>query len=143
MSRLKSIAQAIKTRIEEIPELLGKVIVYDSSSVEAEFEKRMAMTKGKVVIVRLLIGTNTSKQKNKARFSGKYTVSLFTAPVLTAKDAKDSDALMEEIVELLHGWWPSTIPSSGAIWCSTDLLTFPDDPQFDVTVLTLEAPKQD
>ena len=143
MSRLKSIAHAIKTRIEEIPELLGKVVVYDSSSVEAEFDQRMGKAKGKVVIVRLLTGTNTSKQKTKARFSGKYTVSLFTSPVLNAKDAKDNDALMDEIIELLHGWWPASIPSSGSIWCSTDLLTFPDDPQFDVTVLTLDAPKQD
>lgn len=142
MPRLQSIAHAIKARIEEIPQLFGKVVVYRSSSIEAEFESRMGKVKGKMVIVRLITGTNESKNKGTARFSGTYTVSLFTASVLNQKDAKDADQLMDDIIEKLHAWWPQDIASNGNQWAEATTLTYPDDPQFDVAVLTLECPRK-
>ena len=142
MSRLKSIAFAIKERIEEIDELAGAVVVYNPSSIESEFERRMGKLKGKLAIVRLTTAKNTSRNKTSARFSGTYTVSLFTTPILNQKDAKDSDDLMDEIVDKLHGWWPESIPSNGIVWADADTLTYQDDPQFDVTVLKLECPRQ-
>jgi hypothetical protein len=140
MSRLRSIALAIQSRIEEIPELAKNVVVFRRSDIETEFEKRMGKTAGKVVIVRLISGKNTSPNKLKPRFSGSLTVSLFTVPLLTQKDAKDSDALMDEIATKLHGWWPDSVPSNGAIWLSADTLTFPQDALYDVSVLSVNAP---
>jgi len=141
MSRLRSIALAIRDRIEEIDSLSGSVIVYHRKNIASEFEARMGKAKGKAVIVRLIDGKNTSRNKATPRFSGKYTVSLILDPALTRQDAQDTDLIIEAIAEKLHGWWPESIPSNGLIWCDADTITFPDDPDYDVSVLTLQAPK--
>lgn len=142
MSRLNTIAIAIKDRIEEIDSLFGCVIVYHRKNIASEFEARMGKAKGKAVIVRLIEGKNTSRGKTTARFSGKYTVSVILEPALNRKDAYDTDLLIESIAEKLHGWWPEeSIPSNGLIWCDADSITFPEDPEYDVSVLTLQAPK--
>lgn len=141
MPRLRTIAYAIKERIEEIQELHGSVLVYHRKNIASEFEARMGKAKGKVVIVRLLDARNTSRAKTTARFSGKYTVSLILEPALSRQDAVEADLLIETIAEKLHGWWPETIPSNGLVWCDVDSITFPDDPDYDVSVLTLQAPK--
>ena len=140
MSRLRTLAQAIKVRLEEISELAGNVVVYHRSNVETEFEKRMAKTRGKCAVIRLFRGKNQSRDKVKPRFRGLYSVTLFTVPVLTQKDAKDSDQLMEDIIGKLHGWWPSEVPSNGSIWCDCDSITYPEDSEYDVSVLTVETP---
>lgn len=141
MSRLRSIALAIKDRIEEIDDLRGSVIVYHRKNIASEFEARMSKAKGKVVIVRLIDGRNTTRNKTTPRFSGKYTVSVILEPALTRQDAQDTDLIIEGIAAKLHGWWPESIPSNGIIWCDADTITFPDDPDYDVSVLTLQAPK--
>lgn len=141
MPRLRTIAIAIKDRIEEIEEFAGCVIVYHRKNIASEFEARMGKAKGKVVIVRLLDARNTSRNKPTARFSGKYTVSLVLEPALTRQASLDTDLLIETIAEKLHGWWPEAIPSNGLAWCDVDTITFPDDPDYDVSVLTLQAPK--
>jgi hypothetical protein len=140
MSRLRTLAFAIKDRLEEIPELAGNVVVFRRADIETEFEKRMAKAKGRCVVVRLLRGKNASRDKLKPRMAGSYSVTLFSSPLLTQKEAKDSDALMEEIVAKLNGWWPPSVPSNGAIWCSCDTITFPEDADYDVSLLTVEAP---
>lgn len=141
MSRLRSIALAIKDRLEEIDGLSGSVVVYQRKNIAREFEARMGKAKGKVVIIRLLDARNTSRNKATPRFSGKYTISVVIEPALTRQDAQDADLLIETIAEKLHGWWPETIPSNGIIWCDADTITFPEDPDYDVSVLTLQAPK--
>jgi hypothetical protein len=141
MPRLRTIAHAIKERIEEIEELYGSVVVYHRKNIISEFESLMGKAKGKAVIVRLLDARNTSRAKTIARFSGKYTVSLILAPMLSRQDAVEADLLIETIAEKLHGWWPETIPSNGLVWLDVDSITFPDDPDYDVSVLTLQAPK--
>lgn len=141
MSRLRSIALAIKDRLEEIDGLIGSVVVYQRKNIAREFEARMGKAKGKVVIIRLLDARNTSRNKATPRFSGKYTISVVIEPALTRQDAQDADLLIETIAEKLHGWWPETIPSNGIIWCDADTITFPEDPDYDVSVLTLQAPK--
>jgi len=140
MSRPKTIGFAIVARIEEIPELAGKVIFFRRADIESEFLKRMNKTAGKAVLVRLVGAPNLTPDKQTARYGGSYTVELFTAPTLTAKDAKDADELMQLIADKLHGWWPSEVPSNGLMRCSCGTITFPDDPQFDVAVLPVEAP---
>lgn len=141
MSRLRTIAHAIKERIEEIEEFYGSVVVFHRKNIVSEFESRMGKAKGKVVIVRLLDASNTSRGKTTARFSGKYTVSLIIEPALSRQDATDADLLIETIAEKLHGWWPETIPSNGLVWLDVSTITFPEDPNYDVSVLTLQAPK--
>lgn len=141
MSRLRSIALAIKDRIEEIDALHGSVIVYHRKNIASEFELRMGKAKGKAVIVRLIDGKNTSRHKTTPRFSGKYTVTLVMEPALARQDAQDADLIIEAIAEQLHGWWPEHIPSNGIIWCDADTITFPEDPDYDISVLTLQAPK--
>ncbi|MCW1885630.1 hypothetical protein OKA04_12900 [Luteolibacter flavescens] len=140
MSRLRTLAHAMKARIEEIPDLAGSVVVFHRSNVETEFEKRMAKTRGRCVVIRLIRGKNQTRDKVKPRFRGTYSVTLFTVPVLTQKDANNSDALMELIVGKLHGWWPAAVPSNGSIWLDCDSITYPEDTEYDVSVLTVETP---
>ena len=140
MSRLRTLAFAIKERLEEVPELAGKVVLFRRADIETEFEKRMAKSRGRCVVVRLIRGRNASRDKLKARFGGTFTVSLFSAPLLTQGEAKDADELMDEIVARLHGWWPDAVPSNGAMWCECDAISFPEDPDYDVAVLTVETP---
>lgn len=141
MSRLRSIALAIKDRLEEIESLAGKVVVYHRKNIASEFDARMGKAKGKVVIIRLVSGKNTTRGKLIPRFAGNFTISLVMEPALTKQDAQDEDLIIEAIAAQLHGWWPASIPSNGAIWCDADSITFPDDPDYDVSVLTLQAPR--
>ena len=141
MSRLRTIAFAMKNRLEEVPELKGKVVVFRRADIESQFETRMGKTRGRCVVIRLIRGKNTSPNKLKARFAGTYTVTLFTVPLLTQKDGEDADDLMQAIIDQLHGWWPDNVPSNGTIWCNTDSLTFPEDPAYDIASLLVEAPR--
>ncbi|WP_193214802.1 hypothetical protein [Luteolibacter marinus] len=139
MTRFRSISQAIKARLEEIPELAGKVVVYRRSDIESEFGKRMAKTRGKAVVVRLMSSKNASRSKS-SFYTGRYSVALFTVPLLTAKDVKDADDLMSEMEAKLHGWWPPEVSSNTAMWLHCEGTTYPDDPTYDVAVLSLTAP---
>ena len=139
MTRFRTIAQAIKARLEEIPELAGKVVVYRRSDIESEFEKRMNKTRGKAVVVRLMSSKNVSRSKS-SFYTGRYSVALFTVPLLTARDAKDADELMTEMEAKLHGWWPEGVSSNTTMWLHCEGTSYPDDPTYDVAVLTLSAP---
>lgn len=141
MSRLRSIALAIKDRLEEVEALKGSVVVYHRKNIASEFEMRMKKVKGMAVIIRLINGKNQTRGKINPRFAGNYTVSVFREPALTKQDAESEDLLIEQIAAQLHGWWPDSIPSNGMIYVDTDAINFPDDPDYDVSVLTLQAPK--
>jgi hypothetical protein len=132
---------AIKERLEEIPTLAGSVVVYHRKNIASEFDARMGKAKGKVVIVRLISGKNQTRGKLLPRFAGNFTISLILEPALTKQDLQDVDLIIEQIASKLHGWWPDSIPSNGMIWVDADAITFPDDPDYDVSVLTLQAPK--
>lgn len=141
MSRIRTIAFAIKDRLEEIPELKGKVVVYRRADIESEFEKRMVKTRGKCGIVRAISRKNRSNT-GAANIQSVFTISIFSTPLLTQKDAKDADALIESIEEKLQGWWPENIPSAGGLFrIHCDTTTYPDDPSYDVAVMTIQAPK--
>ena len=140
MSRLRTLSLAIKARLEEIPEFAGKVVVFRRYDIESEFERRMSKARGTCVVVRLIRGQNTSRSTLKARFAGFFTVSIFTAPLLTRKEAKSADDLIEEVAEKLQGWWPEDVPSNGAIWCQCGTITYPEDADYDVTMITVDAP---
>ena len=143
MSRPKTIGLAIVARLEEIEELAGNVVYYQTRTIDAEFTKRMGKARGKAVIVRLVKAPNLATDRRAVRFGGSYTVSLFMAPTLTAKDAKDSDALTQEIAEKLQGWWPEAeVPSNGLQFAAVGEITFPDDPDFEVSVIPVTAPAQ-
>lgn len=142
MSRLNSITHAIKARLEEIPDLAGKVVIFHRKSIKSEFESRMQKAKGMAVIVRLLDADNTSREKVRPRFAGNFTVAVFRAPGLTLKDAEESDALIQSIADQLHGWWPESIPSNGLIWVDVTGITFPEDPDYEIAVLNIEAPRK-
>lgn len=129
----------MKARIEEIPELAGRVVVYRRADIESEFERRMAKTRGRCVVIRLASAKNESKAKTSA-YRGFYGVALFTAPLLTQKDAKDADDLMGEIEAKLQGWWPDDMPSNRAVYLTSEGITFPDDASYDVAVLAIRSP---
>ena len=141
MSRAKSVGFAIVERLEEIGELKGKVIFFRRSDVESEFNRRMGRAKGKAVIVRLLEEPNLTPGHTAVTRGAKYTVALFTSPTLTAKDAKDADALMKEIDEKLQGWWPEDVPSNRATWLSCGDRTYPEDPDFDIATMSVTFPQ--
>lgn len=140
MSRLRTIGHAIIERLGEITELAGNVVFYSRANIESEFERRMMKAGGKCAVVRLISGDNQTPKKREARYSGAYSVTLFTVPVLTQNDAKDSDSLVNEVIDKLHGWWPPNVPSNGIIWLETGAMTFPDDPDYDVTNLVVNVP---
>jgi len=139
MTRLRSIAEAMKTRLEEIEELAGKVVVFRKYDIESEFDKRMAKTRGKAVIVRLLGAKNVQK-KQSSFYTGTFSVTLFTAPLLTQKDVMDSDDLMTAIEAKLQGWWPTAVASNNVMWLQCDGVSYPEDPNYDVSLLTVQAP---
>lgn len=129
----------MKARLETIPELAGNVVVYRRSDIESQLESRMAKSKGKCVIVRLIAGKNESKS-DASFFTGKYTVSLFTVPILSANDAKDADDLLGEIEAKLNKWWPSDLPSNKRMFLKSEDIAFVDAPEFDIVQLTLKSP---
>ena len=129
----------MKARLEEIAELTGNVVVYRRSDIESQLETRMAKTKGKCVIIRLIKAKNESKSEA-SFFTGDYTVSLFTVPLLTAEDAKDADDLIAEIEGKLNGWWPDSLASNSRMFLRSGDLAFLDAPEFDITQLTVKSP---
>jgi len=135
MSRPKTIGLAIVARLEEIEELAGNVVYYQTRTIEAEFTRRMGKARGKCVVVRLLSAPQLAEGGRKVRRGGNYTVTLFASPLLTAKDMKDSDALMQEIDDKLHGWWPEEVPSNGMDYLAAGEAAFPDDSDYEVTVI--------
>jgi hypothetical protein len=139
MTRFRTIAQAMKARIEEIPELAGKVVVYRRSDIESEFARRMNKTRGKAVVIRLLSAKNVTQGKS-SYYAGRFSVTLFTVPLLTQKDAEDADDLMTAIEAKLQGWWPPAVSSNTVMWLQCGEVTYPDDDTFDVTQLTISAP---
>lgn len=140
MGRISTIAFAIAARLEEIPELAGKVIVHQRSKIRSEFEMRMKKTRGKCVVIQRQRGRNRSSIEKKVRWQGVYTVSLFTVPLLTQKDAIDSDSLVDVIADKLQGWWPPNVPSNNVMFLHVGDLTFPEDDNYDVSTLIVEAP---
>lgn len=143
MSRLISLSLAIKDRLETIPGLEDCVVVFTRKNIASEFTKRMGTIKGKIVIVRLISARNVSKQKLIARYSGTYSVSLIMEPALTELDAQSTDLIIEAIADSLHGYWPESIPSpTGLFWMEAGDITFPEDPDYQVAVLTVTAPRQ-
>jgi len=142
MSRPKTIGFAIVERLEEIEELAGRVFYFQARTAESEFTKRMGKARGRAVVVRLVKATNISQTHREAFYGGSFTVSLFSSSLLTSKEAKDTDALMQEIANKLQGWWPGNVPSNGIMFCRCGDITFPDDPDFDVAVMPVDAPHQ-
>jgi hypothetical protein len=140
MSRPKTIGLAIVERLEAIPELEGRVVFFRRKDIESEFAARMAKVGGRAAVVRLVEAPNHAKGKRAPRYGGSYSVALFTSPALTKKDAKDADALMDEIVTQLHGWWPEDdVPSNGMTYLAAGTIGFPEDPVFDLAVLPVET----
>jgi hypothetical protein len=139
MIRFRTIAQAMQARLEEIPALTGKVVVYRRSDIESEFNRRMNKTRGKAVVIRILSARNM-KEGKVSFFAGKFSVTLFTVPTLTQKDAEDADDLMTAIEAKLQGWWPDGVASNKAMWLQCEGVEYPDDDAFDITRLTVSAP---
>lgn len=145
MLRLRTIAHAMKARLEEIPELQGKVVVFFRKNIQSEFEKRMKKAAGKAVIIRTIRGKNTSGRSKSSFYVGNYAVDLVTVPLLTQKDIKDADDLMTAIEEKLQGWWPESVPSNRSMYITCDEVAFEgaagaDGSAYDVATLTLQAP---
>lgn len=129
----------MKSRIETIPELSGNVVVYRSKDVESELKKRMAKTKGKCVIIRLITAKNESKT-DKSAFIGNYTVTLFTVPLLTAGDAKDADDLLAEIEDKLNNWWPENLKSNTRMSLKTGDIAFREEGDYDIAQIMIKSP---
>lgn len=139
MTRFRTIAQAMKERLEEIPELAGKVVVYRRSSIESEFSRRMSKARGKAVVIRILSARNV-KDGKASFYAGTYTVTLFTVPLLTQKDVADADDLATAIEAKLQGWWPGDVSSNKAMWLQCGPIEYPDDDTYDATRITVRAP---
>jgi len=142
MSSFTTLAFDIQERIETIPDLKGHVFVGSAlePSMDAEITRRLTKAGGKAVIVQFLRANNTKRQKVKARFASSFVIQLYHQPLITRKDAVKADALAEQIAELLHGWWPETIPSNGLWWCDVSDIVRPPD-RNDLFLITLDAPR--
>lgn len=137
MERITTLPAAIKTRIEEIPELEKNVVIFKSANVEADFNTRMGKVGGKVAIIRVTGGKNEASGK-KSAYACVITVSLFMVPSLKA--TKDCETLMTEIEAKLHGWWPDSVASNTAVYLKSESISFPENTQFDIAVLALKSP---
>lgn len=129
----------MKARLEEIEELAGKVVVYRHYDIESQFETRMAKAGGKCAVIRMISAKNDSKHK-KSMFSALITVTLFTVPLLTQSDLKNADALIAEIEGKLNDWWPVSLPSNLVMSLKSGDISFPNDPEYDVTAITFRTP---
>jgi hypothetical protein len=139
MARIKTLPAAIKTRIEEIPELRRSVVIFKMATVEADFKARMEKVRGKACIIRVTGGRNEASGK-KSAFACTVTVSLFMVPTLADKQPKDCEALMSEIEAKLHGWWPESVAHNTAVYLKSETITFPDSNTYDIAVLSLKTP---
>ena len=129
----------MKARLEEIPELVGKVVVYRRSDIESEFKRRMDKTRGKSVVIRTLTAANVKDGKS-SFYAPVYSVTLFLVPLLTQKDVEAADDLTTAIEAKLQGWWPAAVPSNKAMWLQCGPIEFPDDDTYDVVRITVRAP---
>lgn len=141
MARLRTIAEAMKDRIETIPELAGMVVVFGRGDIESEFEKRMRKARGRCVVIRIYRAKNDGAKRRTGYYRATYTVTLFMAPLLTQKDVKAMEDLEAEIEHKIHGWWPPTVPHNGNARLEVDDITYPDDPDYAVSrLLVMTAP---
>jgi|APGre2960657404_1045060.scaffolds.fasta_scaffold00544_7 hypothetical protein len=130
----------MKARLEDqIPELADRVIVYRRHDIESQFEQRMAKSKGRCVVIRLISAKNTSKA-DASFYEGNFTVSLFTVPLLTASDTKDADDLLAEIEAALNNWWPTTLKSNTRMKLKSGDITFRDENEFDIAQIIFTSP---
>ncbi|MEM9235190.1 MAG: hypothetical protein AAGB14_00325 [Verrucomicrobiota bacterium] len=140
MSRLFSIAFAIRDQIETVEGLEGTVIVDRQNNLAAEFLKRMTKAKGLAVIIAMDGARNTSPEFKTYRLRGTFTVTIFTKPVLRAKDAKFADELVESVGQALHGWWPAAVPSNGGHRLRVTRAEFPPNDTYNISRLTVSEP---
>ena len=130
----------MKDRLEDqIPELVDRVIVFRRYDIESQFEQKMAKTKGRCVVIRLISAKNTSKS-DASFYEGNYTVSLFTVPTLTATEAKDADDLLAEIEAALNNWWPPTLKSNDRMKLKSGDISFRDETEFDIAQIIFTSP---
>lgn len=129
----------MQARLEEIPELAGKVVVFRRADIESQFNARMGKTRGRCVVIRTVSAKNESKTDT-SQFVALYTVSLFTTPSLTQKDAKHADDLLAEIEHKLNKWWPASLPSNRRMMLRSGEITFPEAPDYDIAQLTFRSP---
>lgn len=133
----------MKERLEEIPAIKGRVVIFSRSSIEDDFNARMEKSDGRCVIIRLVRSKNMSPDHKKARRQGIYSVTLFTDPLLEKKAAEKADEIMDAIDAKLQGWWPAEVPSNGLFWCGCGEGSFPDDnSDFDLSQILVTAPQK-
>jgi hypothetical protein len=140
MLQVHTIAEAIKTRLLEIPELKGKVVAFHQPNIDAEVEGRLNKTGGLAVVIRLTSTVNASKSRKSSYYVGRYTVSLWTLKLLSPKDVTRFDALEAAIEAKLQGWWPANVPSNKVMWIQCDGHSYPENPIFHVSSLSISAP---
>lgn len=139
MARLRTLAYAMKGRIEEIPELAGQVVVYRRADIESQFESRMGKVSGRCVVIQLVNATNEGN-RDTSQFAATYNVSLWSVPLLNVRDAVKLDDLTAAIEDKINGWWPVDIPGNTRMCMRTVDLKFPEAAQYDVSALTFKTP---
>lgn len=105
MSRSLTKADAIAAHLATLPALSGMDISVHReqdllSQVNTAFEKAAGTG---CVIVKWLGGKNPDRKSGQLRLGGRYSVSLWTKPVI-ADDETPADDLIEAMGGHLHGW---------------------------------------
>jgi len=130
----------MRDRIETVNGLSGAVIVDRQNNIGSEFLKRMNKAGGLAVVIGMAGAKNPSPEHKTLRLRASFSVTIFTKPIIRAKDAILADDLVEAVAEALHGWWPDSVPSNGGHRLRVTRAEFPANDTYNISSLTVSEP---
>lgn len=104
MSKFLDKSEAIKARLDELPELVNVDVLVDRrKNVQSDFNTAMAKVKGVAVLIFWDGGKNINEDGKKVRLRSSYIITVITKPVLRGKQLT-ADNIIQSISKSLHGW---------------------------------------
>lgn len=101
MSAYLSYADAVKSRLESVPELASaSVVVQRNLDVKTELDRALAKTKGALIVISW---QGAELNERNLTTDARYEVEVITKPILR-KDEVPTAALVENVITALHKW---------------------------------------
>ena len=92
-----------ETLYEKIDEEEFPIIIYEPSDVKQEFEKKLAMTRGAVGILKFLSAAPLEEKKSTRAMNGRYVLTFWSKVTLTKNLTPVLD-IAERAVVAMHRW---------------------------------------
>lgn len=102
MSKFYDIADAIAARLQSVPALSGISVVVDRQrDIASELRKAIGKQSGCLILITWVSASNEDHTADGPRFASKYTVTLFSKPVIRAGETP-ADDVIEAVITALH-----------------------------------------